>query len=282
MAQAKIQEAPKLPIYAWPDRLGIGFPIAALIWSWILGNSMQLVYLPAAGYAMLFLTVWVMVLMTRMCRGEGKLHFPGGRLGMTFFIFCSILAILWMALFVVGFGIMDFSLLPAGLLVIYTLNQMLLGSSGKLLLVTYFIGGMAFAYGCAVPVWYNAAIYSVHLFIVDQRILYLGLLIFISLTTNELWKRERELVDSQEPVDWEEEDARLMVWVSIPSFILVGLCLYLAYTYGSTTAWVFYSIAISAALMHVLNKSRDRFSLLQLRWMMFLVLVLPGVFQLFL
>lgn len=282
MAKAITTELEILPFYSWPDRMGVGFPLTALVWSWIMGNSMRLVYLPWAPYAMLALTVWVMVLTTRLCEGADKWRFPGGRWAMGAAIFCSVAAILYMAFFVVGFGIIEFAFLPAALLVIYTLNQLLLGSSGKLLLFTYFVGGMAFSYGCAVPVWYSAAVYSWPLFVVDQRNLYLGFLIFIFLMTKELWRRERQLAYTFDYVDWEEEDARLVVWVAVPLLILVGLCLYLAYSYGSTTAWVFYCIAISAALMYVLNKYREHFSLIQLRWLMFVVLVIPGLFQLFL
>lgn len=279
MSEPETSETKALPFYSWPDRIGVGFPLTALVWSWILGNSMLLVYLPWAPYAMLALTVWVMVLTTRLCQGEDKWKFPGGKWAMGVAIVGSIAAILYMALFVVGFGIIEFALLPAALLVVYTLNQLLLGGPGKLLLVTYFVGGMAFSYGCAVPVWYSAAIYSLPLFVVDQRNLYLGFLIFIFLMTKELWKRERLLGEVDEYVDWEEEDARLVVWVSVPLLILVGLCLYLAYSYGSATAWVFYCIAISAAVMYVLNKYRACFSLIQLRWLLFVVLMLPGLFQ---
>ncbi len=271
-----------MAVYDWLDRLGAGFPLVALIWSWILGNSMHLVYLPWAPYAMLALTVWIMVLLTRMCsRGQTTRVFPGGWWVAGLVILASLGAILWMALFVVGFGISEFSLFPAVLLVIYTFNQILSRFSRKLPIFTFFLGGMAFAYGCAVPVWYSAAIYSVPGFIVDQRTLYLGLMMFLFLMANELWKRERAEYELGSEMDWEEEEARLMVWVSLPLLILAGFCLYLAYVWGNSGAWYFYSLAISSGLMHVLNRSRFRLTMSQLRLLLFVCLIVPGVVQLF-
>lgn len=231
---------------------------------------------------MLALTVWVMVLITRLFQKD-KGRFPGGKWGMIFVIAGALSAITWMALFVVGLGILEFSTFPAMLLVIYLLNQALLSGTGRFLVVTYFIGGLAFAYGCAVPVWYSAAIYSLHSFLFDARTFFIGLLIFMAQTTSEVWKRERYLLETDVRANWEDEDARVVVWVSIPLMLLVGLCLLWGYrmskegTYGDSGMWVFYSIAICAGMIHVLNKIRHGFNMQQLRWMLFIALVLPAL-----
>lgn len=271
----------ELPFYSWPDRLGICFPLVALVWSWILGNSMNLVYLPWAPYAMLALMVWGMVLLTRMCRGDKASEFPGGNLGMIVVVTGAAVAILWMALFVVGLGILQFSYLPAALMGVYLFNHVLYAGRGKLPLITYLLGGMAFAYGCAVPVWYSAAIYSLPGFIVDQRTLFLGLLMFICILAAELWKRERLEVESGVEMDWEEEEARIMVWVSVPLMILAGCCIYLAYSQKNSSEWVYYSIAIAAVLVHLLSRYHLRFSLYQLRLLMFVCLVVPAIVNFF-
>lgn len=270
-----------LPYYSWPDRLGICFPVVALIWSWILGNSMHLVYLPWAPYAMLALTVWSMVLLTRMCRGDKEDEFPGGNWGMSCVVFVSVVAVVWMALNVVGLGILKFSYLPGVLMVIFLINHLLYASRDRLPLVTYLLGGLAFAYGCAVPVWYSAAIYSLPGFMVDRRTLCLGLLMFICILAGELWKRERKDAEVYAEMDWEEEEARIMVWISVPLMIIAAFSLFQAYVLGTSSEWVYYSIAISAILVHVLSRHHLKFSLYQLRLLLFVCMVVPAVVNLF-
>lgn len=273
----------RTPYYLWLDKLGLEFPLIALAWSWLLGQSMSLVYLPSAPYIMLALVVWSSVLTVRLCRHEAaqnsEENFPGGRWSMISIIVLSLSAVLWMALYMVGFGIIEFCKYPLILIICYGWLYLFSVGTRRLPVLALFCGGLAFAYGCAVPVWYSAAVYSVWAFLVDQRTLYIAVLMVMFLISLELWKEEDRDWENGVHADEEEEEARLLVWVSFPLLVLSAFSLFFAYNNGTDSEWVFYSIAISAGLLHILNKYHNRFSMPMLKVLSFICMVLPATIR---
>ena len=277
------------------DTLGLGFPVVALAWSLLLGQCMSLVYIPEAPYTMLALMVWVTVLLTRLFRAMEQtglrkssvllLNFPGGWPVLVSVCALALGIVVWLSLYVVGLRILEFAWYPLAFLVLYSYQVISKLGSVRVPLLAFLFGGLAFAYGCALVVWYSAAIYSVYSFLVDQRTLYLGVLMMIFLLAIYLWGKEDEekrLMESLEE-DWDEEEmnARLMVWVSVPLLILGAFSLYSGYHSQEGSQWFFYSIALSALSLHVLNHLFRRFSFSNVRVLGFLCLVLPvGVFYL--
>lgn len=183
--------------------------------------------------------------------------------------------VVWMACYVVGLAILEFSLVPGILMGAYVLRCMAESEGRREYRVGYrLFGAFAFAYGCAVPVWYSAAIYSVYGFVVDRRTICLGFLVFFYMVANDLWRRLGGMeYGSRE--EYEEEESMLFVWVSFPLLLLAGICLVIAYRYAGASAWVFYGVSISAGLLHVLNRRSGVMAVERLRFYGCVAMLVP-------
>lgn len=265
----------RFSITQWVEYLGIAYPILALSWSWILGNSMYLVYLPWAPYAMLFLVIWAGVLTMRLCQKDKRDFFIGGRWGMLVIISGAAYAVLWMAFFVVGFGISEFSSIPVFFFVLYSMRFLIRKYKDQGGYLLQFCGALAFAYGCAVPPWYSAAVYSIYGFLTDRRTLFIALLVFLYAVANRFW--ESMHADNGEEMDLEEEYSKMFVCVSLPLLILTGLSIFVAYNLDVSSSWVYYSIAVSAGLLHLLNTKSLGFSMERLHFLAVVALILPVI-----
>lgn len=288
-------ERRRIPLWLYPNLLSLDAPLVAVLWLWVFARMWRADYLPAPAYIVLGLSVWAVYIFDRLFDASLRSGSPEKLeerhrfhlLHKRKFQICGVVAALGAVLItLLALPIQIFSYAIFGCLLVLAFFALSIFSSQKRGEVEYgknIIAGLAFAYGTAlaahvyVPALDSSGIRFLDLAMTREVIVF-GVLCIVNITAIDVWEYSLQTPDL-------EESASAELSITLPLAVLAAASVIFAYKAsrddGTETIERFYYVAIltASALFYVLGRSRDRFSVLQLRVLADVALIIPvGVF----
>jgi hypothetical protein len=280
------------PWWLWPNVLSLDAPLVAVAWLYMFARAWQVNYLGWQAYLALGLGVWVIYVCDRLLdvrvRDEGdptlgsRHEFHRRHRG--WFLTGVALAgvtLIWFVFKRLPVELLLSYLGPAVVLVVVFFLFVL--GSRRLGEIPYFrngIAGLTFAFGTAMMAHSRVPTQGMMAMALSREMIAFALLCVLNITAIHLWEHSRQ---SEDP----EVKAADELSLTIPLTLLAGSALVFAYfenpamfgrgIEGSTLPArpFFYAILISSALLQILNRTRDRFSMDALRVLADVALVVP-------
>lgn len=277
----------RIPWWLWPNLLSLDAPIVAVVWLHLFARTWQVNYLPIGGYLGLGVSVWAIyvvdrLLDIRLCPAEdeslGLRHRFHARHRRAFLAGLAVAAgiLLW-----VVFGVLPGYwpylvqyLIPASILVAGFFLLVVAGRPGVgVPLGRNLVAGAAFAWGVAMAahLWKpSQSAIELLLPLPSPELICFALLCTLNISAIHLWEHARRSGDR-------EVDAGDEMSLTLPLLVLAGAALLFAYrdNPGGHTRPFFYAILISAALLQVLNRRRERYSIDVLRTLADAAMIAP-------
>lgn len=295
----------KPPLWLWPNLLSLDAPLVAVAWLFMFAQAWQVNYMNWQSYLALGLGVWVVYVLDKLLDRKiravddpliGSRHefharhrkwFVGG-------VIIALIAIL----------VIVFTVLPVDLLINYTRGETprlaniissyvgpaillvaaffaMVLKSGESHEVPYFrnlVAGMAFGYGTAMMAHIYVPTQGMWSLLFSREMLGFGILCVLNITAIHLWEHSRM---SDDP----EQKAADEMSLTLPLLVVGGVSLVFAYQdnpgmfesgqgEGEHRPF-FYAILVAAALLQVINRTRQRFSLDAQRTLADLAMIAP-------
>ncbi len=291
----------RIPWWLWPSLLSLDAPMVALAWLYMFASAWQVTYLPWPAYAALGLAVWSVYVVDRLIDGRlraqddpllGRQH-EFHRRHRTLFkigLVVAVLLELWLLAHEVTGAIFTFTpmggwginyLAPA-LLLVAVFFYLVTSSAGstEIPLFRNFIAGAAFGYGTAMMAHIYVPSQDVYPLLVSREMIGFSVLCATNITAIHLWERSRMSDDPDEKAAMEGiltvlltlvgGSALVFAYLDNPNMFFSGLD-------GSSyrARPFFYAILITSALLLMVNRNRQRFSLEALRGLADLAMIVP-------
>lgn len=273
--------------WLWPNLLSLDAPIVALAWTWIFAQAYRVQAFQWETLAVLAAAVWVVYVVDRLwdarkfairrtsdrLQQRHEFHWKW-RWRFSVGVLVALGFIGWVLLYRVGPAL---SALGAWVLVPTVLFFALASGSRRGANVPYLknlAAGLAFAMGVAVPIFYQTGMHSGFLILINREVLFFAILLVLNITALDLWENAMREGGS------DSRDASEIA-LSFPLILLAGFSFFVAINSEATLRWCYYAFAISAALLHILNRLRVRFSLDGLRVLGDCTLLVPFFLSLF-
>lgn len=259
------------PLWLYSSLLSLNTPLVAMAWLYVFAKAWRVNYLPWTAYAALALAVWVIHVVERLHEAtlREQSNLPLGerhifhRKHAAWFLRAAILATITLLVLVFVFlPISVFGYLTIGgvLVVGYFVMSRISGSDiheisyGKSILA-----GAAFSYGIAMIAHVFLPAIGKHDLITSSEFLTFSLLCVIQLCAIDFW--EKSAHDKSE-----EEGASGDLALTLPVIVLAIAALAFAISgHQQSVRPFYYAILTGAALIHVVNRNRRKFSSEQLR-----------------
>jgi len=275
----------RTPLWLWPNLLSLDAPIVAVVWLAMFART-WLGYLEWHNYLALGLAVWVIYVVDRLLDVK-LLHADDPRLGerhgfvkehqkkLGWMALAAALGCVFMAFFVlpaklIGFPMEIGYLLPAAVMtfVFFSLN---LASAGnhEIPHLRNLIAGLTFSYGTAMLAHLNIGTESIFHLLLSREMLCFGLLCAANISAIHFWEHSRQSRD-------QDYQAAHELALTLPLAVLGAACIAFAgFDEETTRRPLYYAVLISTALLFVLNRQRERFSMDALRVLADAALVAP-------
>ena len=276
---SRVTSPPRQPFWLLPNLLSLDAPLVAVAWLYMFAKT-WLDYHPTHEYVVLGLAVWVLYVTDRLldaavlgesprCQQRHRFHrrhwrkFVGGAVLAGITALVLVLTESPMAIF--GY------LLVEGFLIAGFFAMALFAPPGdEIPYAKNILGGLAFAFGTAM---------AAHVYLRDRQIIDLVLhsrefiafavLCVLNISAIDLWERASR---SEDP----EVKAEHELALTLPLTLLAGASLFFALqAQEQSSRPFFYAILTGAALLHVVNRTRARFSMEALRVLVDAALVAP-------
>jgi hypothetical protein len=277
-----VMSAPRKPFWLLPNLLSLDAPLVAVVWLWMFAKTWGVNYHPGHGYVVLALGVWVLYVADRLldatlhgdsprCRARHQFHrrhwrkFVAGAVLALIVVLVTVLMKSPMAIFsyLVAEGV-----LVAGFFAFATITP---AAAGDIPYAKNILAGIAFAFGAAL---------MAHVYLYDRGIWDLlksrefhgfAVLCILNISAIDLWEHAER---SRDP----EVQATDELSLTLPLTLLGAASLFFALRAEQHSSRpFFYAILTGAALLHVLNRTRARFSMESLRVLADLALVAPAL-----
>ena len=275
----------RTPLWLWPNLLSLDAPIVAVVWLAMFAR-VWLGYLEWQSYFALGLAVWVIYVVDRLLDVK-LLHADDPRLGprhdfvkrhqklLGWLVVAAGLGCVFMAFFVLPSRLIGLPaeigyLLPvcAATFVFFSMN---LASAGnpEIPHVRNLLAGVIFSFGTAMLAHMHIGSEGVFHLALSREMLCFGLLCTVNISAIHFWEHSRQSRD-------ENYQAAHELALTLPLAVLGAACILSAGLEEETTGRpFFYAVLISAALLFVLNRQRERFSMDALRVLADVALVAP-------
>jgi hypothetical protein len=283
-------ELPKKPWWLFPNLLSLDAPLVAVAWLAVFAKTWRLVYHPWEAYVVLGLVVWVIYVVDRLidaslrkdtperCEPRHFFHWKhrkafavsAGLAGVSALFLVlrympsSIFGYLFLALFLIG-GFFGLSLLSQQ-------------DSGEIPYLKNILAGLTFAFGVGLLAnVYNQSA-DFYLTMRSREMICFAVLCIMNISAIDLWEHANRSQDT-------EVKATDELALTLP-LVLLGLsAIVFAYQanphpedvvdYGLIRRSFFYAILTGAALLYVLNRTRNRFHMDTLRVLADVALLIP-------
>lgn len=303
------------PAWLLPNLLSLDAPLVALAWMWMLARAMRVQYVETSSYVVLAGAVWCVYVLDRIRDVRSGKHAVEGEmpwrhrfhwqsrwvlmLAVTAVVtYCAHAALFTMSRELLSVGVVG------GVLVLCYIVISLFDDSE----VAYgknMIAGVTFAFGVAAPIivaseplpmvlsdvlapfqsaqgfQYLGAIFEslmllgamtaqiLSVVLLSTHVLLFGLLCVMNINAIDLWERSRR---SKDPEVKQESEVSLSMGLFM---LVVAAVIAVAFIVDDYSAPMCYAVMASAGLLHVINRSRAKFSLDALRVLADLALILP-------
>lgn len=278
------------PLWLLPNLLSLDAPLVAVVWLYIFAKTWRVEYLPWAVYVSLALIVWVIYVTDRLLdaslsgAGAGKLearhefHRRHGkifkRLAIVAAITAMVLVVLRLPMTVFGFSIggsgsNGYAVL--GLCLVggfFVLSLFSTSDPNEIPHAKNVLAGLSFAYGTAMLAHLYTG-FEMWELVRSRELISFGVLCVLNISAIDLWEHDNRCGDP-------EIKAGNELALTLPLTFLGGAALvFAAQDHEMTTRPFFYAILTGAALLHILNRSRARFSMDALRVLADVALLVP-------
>jgi hypothetical protein len=284
----------RIPLWLWPNLLSLDAPIVAVVWLGMFAR-VWLGYLEWQSYFALGLAVWVIYVVDRLLDVK-LLHADDPRLGprhafvkrhqkkLAWLSVVAALGCVFMAFFVLPSRLIGLPaeigyLLPAGILT-FVFFSMNLASAGnpEIPHLRNLLAGVTFSFGTAMLAHMHIGSEGViHLF-KSREMLCFALLCTVNISAIHFWEHSRQSRD-------ENFQAAHELALTLPLVVLGAVCILSAAMEETTISEgigaeatrrpFFYAVLVSAGLLFVLNRQRERFSMDALRVLADVALIVP-------
>lgn len=273
----------RTPSWLWPNLLSLDAPIVALAWLFMFEKTWRM-YLPWHSYAALGLSVWAIYVWDRIIDLK-LLGEEDEKLGPRHAFHRRCLPWLgWLALLaVIAAGVLAGFFMPAEILQYGKLVLVML--VGFFVLTVFALqdreipvfrnvmAGFIFGYGTAMAAHVYVPLYEpsqgAWILLITPEMLAFGFLCILNISAIHFWEHSRRTTD-------EERRAQNDLSLVLPLAVLALACLIFALRDpDSTTRPFFYAVLTATALLYVLNRQREKFSIDALRVLADLAMVVP-------
>ena len=271
-------EQPK-PLWLLPNLLSLDAPLVAVAWLYMFAKTWRVDYLPWAAYLSLGLVVWIVYAADRLIDsalpGDGsklearhEFHRKHRRLFKVALIVASIAAVVLVVLNL-PMSIYGYSTI-GGVFVLAFFALSVFGNHepNELPYAKNIIAGLAFAYGTSmIPFVYSG--FDAVDWLKSRELISFAVLCILNISAIDLWEQAARSPDP-------EIKASNELALTLPLTLLGASALVFATQYHElSTRAFFYAILTGAALLHVLNRIRQRFPVEALRVLADVALLIP-------
>ncbi len=279
------------PLWLFPNLLSLDAPLVAVAWLYIFAKTWRVDYLPWAAYISLGLVVWVIYVTDRLLdvsmRGDssGKLearhefHRKHQRVFRRVALLAGIVALTLVVarlpMTVYGFGIdggTNGYALIGGIMVagFFTLSIFATPGPNEIPYAKNLLAGLSFAYGTAMLAYVFTG-FEMWEFLRSRELICFAVLCILNISAIDLWEHAYRSADPE--IKASDELA-----LTLPLTLLGAAALVFASQDRElTTRPFFYAILTGAALLHILNRTRSRFSMDALRVLADVALLVPFI-----
>lgn len=271
------------PLWLIPNLLSLDAPLVAVAWLYIFAKTWRVDYLPWPAYVSLALVVWVIYVTDRLldssmeggAAGKLEARHEFHRRHQRLFRRGAILAGLVAVVMVIGglpMRIYGHAAL-GGILVagFFTLSVFSSQGPDEIPYAKNILAGLAFAFGTAVLAFVFTGGFDTWQFLLSRELICFGVLCILNISAIDFWEHANR---SSDP----EVKAGDELALTLPLTLLGGASLVFAsQDRDLTTRPFFYAILTGAALLHILNRTRARFSMDALRVLADVALLIPFV-----
>ncbi len=303
------------PAWLLPNLLSLDAPIVALVWMWMLAGALRIQYVELSSYLLLAAAVWCIYVVDRIRDVKRGVHPIEGEMPWRHrFHWKSRWIFALLVVGVVGYSTF-FALfcMSRVLLTVGVVGAVLVGFYWLVSLfdkadVAYgknMVAGLTFAYGVAAPIvvaseplplvlsdvfqpfqeaegvrliaaffsslskFVGMVLLTLNMVLFSVHVLLFGLLCVMNINAIDLWERSRR---SSDPEVKQESELSLSMGLFM---LVVGSVLAVAFVADDYSAPLCYAVMASAGLLHLINRTRGRFSVAALRVLADLALVIP-------
>jgi hypothetical protein len=269
------------PLWLYPNLLSLDAPLVAVAWLHVFAQTWRLGYHPWEAYIALGLTVWIIYVADRLL----DISLAGGpidnlearhrfhRLHQNRFkiaLVAAALVTLYMVITKMPVSLYS-NLIPGGLLVAGFFGLSMLSSQDPNVVPhsKNVIAGVTFAFGTAMTAHVYRFEYGIYDMLVSREFVCFSVLCVLNISAIDLWEHAARTQD----VEVKSSDE---LTLTLPLALLAGASLlYALMDSEQASRPFFYAILTGAALLHVLNRSRARFSMDALRVLADVALLIP-------
>ncbi len=277
-----VPSAHRKPWWLIPNLLSLDAPLVAVTWLYLFAKTWRVDYLPWNAYIALGLVVWVIYVTDRLLDAS----MPGGiseklearhdfhRKYQRWFQVAAVVAGVAALVLVVGSLPMRIYGLAAtgGILVAGFFALSLFSTHGphEIPHAKNVLAGAAFAYGTAMLAYVFTS-FDMMDFLGSRELICFAVLCVLNISAIDLWEHANRTADP-------EIKAGDELALTLPLTLLGGAALIFALQdHEMTTRPFFYAILTGAGLLHILNRTRSRFSMDALRVLADVALLVPLV-----
>lgn len=270
------------PLWLIPNLLSLDAPLVAVAWLYIFAKTWRADYLPWTAYIALGLVVWVIYVTDRLLdssmqdgtsgRLEARHHFHRKH-AKSFRILAILAGILAMVLVIGSLPMRIFENAGLGIIFVIGFFALAINSSIAPHDVAYgknVMAGLAFGFGTGVIAFVYTG-FDWWEFVSSRQLICFSVLCVLNISAIDLWEHAGRSSDPE--VKASDELA-----LTLPLTLLGGSAIFFAAKdHELSTRPFFYAILTGAALLHVLNRTRSRFSMDALRVLADVALLVPFV-----
>ncbi|MEM1084536.1 MAG: hypothetical protein AAGI48_10515 [Verrucomicrobiota bacterium] len=281
----------RAPIWLWPNLLSLDAPLVAVAWLYMFARAWRVDFHPWHAYVALGLTVWLIYVADRLLDVRmkdaddpslGRRHDFHARHQKKFLIGMAVASsiVLWIALEFLPFEVFRYSI-PIGAMVLgFFAFVVMVPSSHEISYFRNVVAGMTFGFGTAMGAHIYIPVEHILEMVSSREVISFGVLCALNISAIHLWEHSRR---SDDP----EVRAADELTLTLPLTLVAAAALVFGYLdnpgmfgsseegAGAPTRPFFYAVLISAALLQVINKNRDRFSMDALRSLADLAMIVP-------
>lgn len=268
------------PLWLIPNLLSLDAPLVAVAWLYIFAKTWRADYLPWTAYIALGLVVWVIYVTERLLdssiqddssdRLETR-HVFHRKYAKPFRIVAILAGILAMVLVIGSLPMRIFENAGLGIIFVIGFFALSINSSIEPNKIPYgknVMAGLAFGFGTGVIAFVYTG-FDWWAFVSSRELICFSVLCVLNISAIDLWEHAGRSSDPE--VKASDELA-----LTLPLTLLGGSAIYFAAKdHEMTTRPFFYAILTGAALLHILNRTRSRFSMDALRVLADVALLIP-------
>ncbi len=276
-------ESRRTPSWLWPNLLSLDAPVVALVWFFMFERTWRM-YVPWNAALALGLAVWGIYVLDRIA--DVKLLSAGDpKLGLRHEVhrrwlpwagwaaLAALIASAALAGFTMPWEIVHYGKVVLVLMIAFFVLTVFNMQDQEIPVFRNIVAGITFGYGTAMAVHVYVFLYeptqSPLVLLIIPEVIAFAFLCVLNISAIHFWENSRRTGD---PEKGAENDLSL----TLPLTVLGAACLVFAFRDpNSTTRPFFYAVLIATALLYVLNRQRERFSLDALRVLADLAMIAP-------